>query len=221
MRSMKRAVVSTVIGAAAIGLFVLRDGPNRLGPSAPSSDAFWSSESASTDGALARPSAGGVVYVIGRPSDDVLTPARLDVELAPRHAADWQDVLDLHDRSPIEVLIIDDGSVDLVDWRWVADRSEAGIVIVGINVPLDAIAPRIPNPSLQSFLMEAGDLPAPPIHPGDRVSLLAMRVAGSGDAATFGASDQYVNNPVTLAMGAPGAPFFQSLNVHRGNLDSD
>ena len=159
------------------------------------------------------------VYLVGSPSVDVLTPSRLAEELSIQSTTDWQEVLRLNDLSPIDVLIIDNDSYERVDWQWVSDRSEHGIVVVGINVALREITRLVPSADLQQFLLESNGAPSPPsIHPGDRASILAIRIEAGSSGGYFGLSDEYVNHPQTLAMGPPGSPFFHVLGVHLQNL---
>lgn len=80
-----------------------------------------------------------VVYLASQQSAGDLTPQRLATDLGAQIVTTWQDVLTAHANAEIDALIIDPGSISLVDWDWVKPKYRVGLMVVGINVHLETL----------------------------------------------------------------------------------
>jgi hypothetical protein len=94
-----------------------------------------------------------VVYLMATPSAGYLAPANLEQNVEDRgwtysQVETWQDVLDADAAEPIDVLIIDSGSVSFVDEDWARPRYRDGTVIAGINVDAVAMAELLDDPEI-------------------------------------------------------------------------
>ncbi|MFN8529139.1 MAG: hypothetical protein U0670_11040 [Anaerolineae bacterium] len=62
----------------------------------------------------------------------------------------WDDVIDPTGISGLNGLVLHASALDVIDEAWVAERYRAGLVIAGINIPVEELANLIDNPCLSN-----------------------------------------------------------------------
>ena len=80
-----------------------------------------------------------VVYLAAQVSAGDLTPQRLTTDIGASVVTTWQEVISANSNMELDALIIDPGSLSLVDWEWLKSKYRVGLVVVGINIHLSVL----------------------------------------------------------------------------------